>query len=270
MKYQTIAPPPQLAPYVKNFWILEEDTLPTGSAYIHRTMANGYVELVFHYQGPFDELTGDKQLSFSSTAFIHAQSQHYRRFIVQQRFGIFGISLYPFAVPLLFSMPATELSDEMPGLEIVAGTEGAELNEKIMLAHNNRERLALIIQFLESKLLPAYDRLTRIHTAVRYVMNTWPAEPVQQLASRYCLSARQFERRFKELAGFSPKLFSRIIRFQQTLNAYGKKYHSLAEVAYDCGYYDQSHFIQDFRQFSGYHPKQYFYGRTEGIEFREV
>ena len=62
--------------------------------------------------------------------------------------------------------------------------------------------------------------------------------------------------------GFPPKLYSRITRFQAALGEYGSG-KSLTDIAYDCGYYDQSHFINDFREFSGYNPKVYFSGQLK-------
>ncbi|MEO6051422.1 MAG: helix-turn-helix domain-containing protein [Pyrinomonadaceae bacterium] len=90
-----------------------------------------------------------------------------------------------------------------------------------------------------------------------------------ELSNRYFFSHRQFERKFKEFAGFSPKFYARIIRFQAALKQYGSN-KSLTDVDYDCGYYDQSHFIHDFREFSGYNPKVYFSGRAKGSEYLEA
>ncbi len=81
---------------------------------------------------------------------------------------------------------------------------------------------------------------------------------------------RQFERKFKQFSGFSPKLFSRIIRFQSAIKKYDDKKMPLTEIAYECGYYDQSHFIHDFKEFSGYSPMQYFSGKAEGVEYKEL
>ncbi|TXJ23716.1 MAG: AraC family transcriptional regulator [Chitinophagaceae bacterium] len=86
----------------------------------------------------------------------------------------------------------------------------------------------------------------------------------------YYLSTRQFERNFKEFAGFSPKLYSRIIRFQSAIEQYGQTGKSLTEIAYDCGYYDQSHFIHDFKEFSGLHPRHYFGGKAEGTSWKDA
>ena len=92
---------------------------------------------------------------------------------------------------------------------------------------------------------------------------------VQEMAGRAFLSTRQFERNFKQFAGFSPKLYSRIIRFQAAMQQYGNKAMSLTAIAYECGYYDQSHFIHDFKEFSGHHPHHYFSGNAEGTEWRD-
>jgi len=89
------------------------------------------------------------------------------------------------------------------------------------------------------------------------------------LANDYFLSERQFERQFRKFSGFSPKLFSRIVRFQSALTQYGNNEKSLTEIALETGYYDQSHFIHDFKEFSGYHPKQYFSGNSGAIEWRD-
>ena len=85
----------------------------------------------------------------------------------------------------------------------------------------------------------------------------------------WSMSDRSFERRFKELAGFSPKLYSRIARFQAALTHYGSGL-PLTDIAHNCGYYDQSHFINDFKEFSGYSPKVYFGGLAEGSEYLEA
>ncbi|RYF96544.1 MAG: AraC family transcriptional regulator, partial [Chitinophagaceae bacterium] len=62
---------------------------------------------------------------------------------------------------------------------------------------------------------------------------------------------------------------SRILRFQMATRLYGVKEKSLTDIAYGCGYYDQSHFIHEFKQFSGYHPRQYFSGSPEGVAWKE-
>ena len=92
---------------------------------------------------------------------------------------------------------------------------------------------------------------------------------ISAMAREHALSTRQFERKFKEVAGLSPKLYSRIIRFQAATKHKLNGRCDLTEVAYACGYYDQSHFINDFREFSGYTPKEFFWNAAEGTQYMD-
>lgn len=264
MNYYTIAPSPALSPYVRFFWVLESD-----EPYCHRSMADGCVEIIFHYKGSFDEITMPGKVEKSFTAGLHGPSQNYRRFTINESFGIFGAYLYPFAIPHLFSIPTSELSDQMPDLASLFSADGKELEEKIMLAASNRQRVSILSSYLEKKLLKSNFRHPAFFSVISNIIHSKGLMPVDELAKRSFLSTRQFERNFKNFSGFSPKLYSRIIRFQSATQQYGTCFKTLTDIAYDCGYYDQSHFIHDFKQFSGYHPKQYFSGKAEGVEWKE-
>ena len=269
MKYYTIPPSQKLAGFVKCFWVLE-DKRTMHNPYIHRTLADGFAELIFHYKGTFDELTSHGEIERSFTSGVHGQSQKYRRFLIKENFGIFGAYLYPFSIPQFFTLPATELSNQMPGLEILLGEEGKFLEERMMLAQDNLQRVKIISAFLENKLPKNYLNQPDVFSCINDIIQSKGVTDIKTLAGRHFLSLRQFERKFKHFSGFSPKLFSRITRFQSAIKKYDHKKMPLTEIAYECGYYDQSHFIHDFKEFSGYHPMQYFSGRAEGVEYKEV
>ncbi len=264
MNYYTIAPSMVLSPYVRFFWVLESD-----EPYCHRSMADGCVEMVFHYKGRFEEILLSGQTEHSFMAGLHGPSQHYRRFIIDKGFGIFGVYLYPFALPYLFGLPAIELSNEAVDLEILLGTEGRILKEQILFAPGNKQRVAVMSSFLEKKLSNSDAQPSACSFIISDIIHSKKTLAVDELAKKSFLSIRQFERNFKQFSGFPPKLYSRIIRFQWATQQYGVGKKNLTDIAYDCGYYDQSHFIHDFKQFSGYHPRQYFSGKAEGVEWKE-
>ncbi|RYE24131.1 MAG: AraC family transcriptional regulator [Sphingobacteriales bacterium] len=266
--YYTIPPPKHLQKYVRFFWVFEMKHT-NAEPYIYRSMADGCTEIIFHYKGEFIELDtpGNGRQGYS---LIHGQSQQYRRFITNDDFGIFGAYLYPYASPALFNMPAHALTNEMPDLQTLLGAEGVILEEQIMLAKTNQQRAVILSTYIEKWLLKNNVRHMPIHRSVLEVIQKKGMVNIPKLASDYCLSERQFQRKFKELSGFSPKVYSRINRFQHVMAGYGNLQQSLTHLAYDFGYYDQSHFIQDFKQFSGYTPAQYFNGRPEGVEYREA
>jgi|SRR5580765_5306957 len=267
MKYFTIPPPPSLAAYVRCFWVYEGEA-SAESPYVYRGYADGCTELVFHYKGVYDQLIEGAPVS-SFAAGIVAQTRKYSRFVVDRDFGIFGCYLYPYALPKLFRFPASDFTDQMTEFDVILGSEGKELEERILIAPDNAQRVAILTGFLEKRLCEVRYEEPRVFASIGRIIETRGLVNVRDLAREYFLSNRQFERKFKEFAGFSPKTYSRIIRFQAALKEYGSN-KSLTDIAYDCGYYDQSHFINDFKEFSGYNPKVYFSGRAEGSEYLEA
>jgi len=264
MKYYTIKPTEKLADYVRYFWIFE-GSATDNQPYIHRTLANGCPELLFHYQGTFNELINDKfQTSFITG--IHGQTSQHRRFITKKEFGIFGAYLYPHAVSVLFGLPAIELTNQLPDLMSILKKSDKHIEEKILGAKDNEQRLSIITHFLEQK-VKKFER-PEIAFAVKSILNSNGQINIKQLSVNCNLSLRQFERKFKEQTGFNPKLFARIIRFNSTIQK-SNLTNSLTEIAYDFGYYDQSHFIQDFKEFSGYNPKTYFSGKANELLYTE-
>lgn len=271
MKYQTIPPGPKLEMYVRFFWILESGNLQ--SPFVFRTMADNCTELLFHYRGTFREIKTDGGTEESFLSGIHSQSGFYRRFVTDDSFGIFGVYLYPYAATVLLDASPPELTGQMPDIHSALGRSGQMLEEMMLLARNNRERLQIITAFLESRLEQnqnSDDYEHRARTAVRYVIQSKKMLPVSKLAERFCLSERQFTRKFREYSGMSPKLCMRISRFEEVCSRYGQTGQiTLARLAQESGYYDQSHFIRDFKEFSGYEPGEYFSGQAEGTEWRE-
>ncbi|MGN6395721.1 MAG: helix-turn-helix domain-containing protein [Mucilaginibacter sp.] len=265
MKYYTIQPPVALQPYVRCFWVLEHEFAPGEESYIYRSVADGCVEMVFHYQSAFNELVfeGAAQTWLSG---MHFQSQKYRRFETRQSFGIFGAYIYPFAVPMLFNVASDATSNEMLSLDIFLGPEGSELEEKMMLAGCNHKRAEILSEWLQKRLVTIKNKDVTIAAAIKHVIHSAEIRTVEQLASCFNMSERQFNRKFKEYAGFSPKMYMRLTRLNKAIKQQVAS-KPLGQVAYECGYYDQSHFIHEVKEFTGYHPSFYFSGKAEGTEW---
>lgn len=268
MLYQTFAAPPPLAPYIRFFWVYEGNA-SSSEPYIFRGYADCCPELIFHYRSPFDSLSDCGRRESTPAAVLHAQTDAYNRWIVNSDWSIFGCYLYPYAIPALFGIPASEISGLVVDLENLLGAEGKQLEEQVCTARDSSRRIAILTNFFEARLGQVSPRMPLIAYSVDRIMMSSGALSVRQLAKEYGYSERHFERRFKEYAGFNPKLLSRLARFHVALGEYGSA-KSLTDIAQDCGYYDQSHFISDFKKFSGYSPKQYFSGLAEGTEYLDA
>ncbi|MCC5916587.1 MAG: AraC family transcriptional regulator [Cryomorphaceae bacterium] len=260
MEYKTYIPAKQLSGLIRFYWSLE-GVLPPDGTYIHRTLANHCPELIFHYGGTFREIRTNNSICSTFKTGIHGQTDTIRRFTSKNSCGIFGVMLQPYAVPILFGVSGKAIKNELVDLPLLLGQNGVDISERILQAKDNLSRKRILDKYLQTLLRIERKESPIIHT-VHQITRAKGNVNIKNISQQACLSQRQYERRFKELTGFSPKSFSRLVRFKSLVDNYPKRDCSLSEIAYDFGYYDQSHFIQEFKQYSGYNPKAYFDGRA--------
>lgn len=257
--YRVITPPPHLADYVRFFWF-SEGVASIDEPFVHHAFAYPCPEFIFCYTGQFryNVARGHQKVL---TPGVYGQTQTFSKVASTTKFGIFGFYLYPHTFPQLFCIPANELTDQTADIRSVCGKAGEILEEQIMSASNNDDRVKLVCDFLTSRLKNASTAYTPLLSSIKLMSTRNNLAPVKAFAENSFLSLRQFERKFKEFSGFSPKLFLRITRFNSLLNtSFWDK--PLADIGYEHGYYDQSHFIHDFQKFSGHNPKEYFKRET--------
>ncbi len=254
VEYKTILPPPQLAAYVKFFWIFEADNLEDPLS--HVSTASIYPKLTFNYRGSFKEVAGDA--CDLPTSGIQGQTKMHCNLVTKDSsVGVFGVYLQPYAIPFLFSIPADVFSNQVISLPELLGSQGLELEESVMQATSHRERIKIVTGFLVDLAAGVQRQDHDLIGAVNCLSSSRHIIDLKEFASSNFLSQRQFERKFKGLSGFSPKLFSRISRFETAINTCINTASAFTDIAYECGYYDQSHFNRDFKDFTGLHPSAY-------------
>lgn len=128
--------------------------------------------------------------------------------------------------------------------------------EQLGEAASFRNMITVIEQFLLSKSV-YLKRLLPIDSVMQLLVKGGGLIQIEHLASASCLSNRQFERVFKNRIGLSPKFFSRLVLFSRAwLMKENQPDISWLQLAYKCGYYDQMHFIRDFKEFTGENPTE--------------
>lgn len=167
-----------------------------------------------------------------------------------------GVHLYPYALNALFDIPTIEFTNQLPDLHSILKPAEINLSERVFEAGSNNERILIISDFLESKIKTSVK--PEIAYAVKKIIQTNGNITINNLLTEASTSQRQFERNFKEHVGFSAKLFARIIRFNSLISKSDWRGQSLTQIAHHFGYYDQSHFVHEFKEFSGLNPKAYF------------
>jgi AraC-like DNA-binding protein len=160
------------------------------------------------------------------------------------------LNLTPPAARRLLGVPMHELFNSVVALDDVLDT--GTLLEELAEAPGWDARFAR----LDAELSRRLDATPAPHPAVRAayarLVGTHGAVPVGVLAGELGWSRRHLAARFREDVGVSPKALARLLRFERALELLGER--SLADVAYECGYYDQAHFNRDFREFAGATP----------------
>lgn len=256
MIYQTFKPPESLRKFIQFYWIFETDASEV-TPFMHPATAAGCAKLAFHYRGRFEIETPSSDPELLFTAGFQGPTKKSELFIGKENMGIFGVYFSPYALPSLFSVPADELSNQNVEISTLLGKKGEELEDKMVSAKSNNERLKIINAYFERQLTAISSRYNTIIPSVNQIINKNGLVSIKRLAENHSVSQRQFERNFKSTTGFSPKMFSRIVRFESALSMLGKQDVKLTEVALECGYYDQSHFIRDFKEFTGQPPSAY-------------
>ncbi|WP_186774478.1 helix-turn-helix domain-containing protein [Chitinophaga pinensis] len=142
------------------------------------------------------------------------------------------------------------------------------LSEQLLHADSTTERIALLNDFLTEQCLQHQQVNTeKTRYALQLLQEGDTTLSLQQLQQQLHITERSLERLFREQIGLSPKLISRITRFQKTLHALSQPdADSLAAIAYKYDYSDQSHFIREFKTFSGTTPQQFRQQAGIGVE----
>jgi len=166
----------------------------------------------------------------------------------------FTILFEPTGFQALFGLPGTLLVDRHYDAGAVLGSRLLELREMLGDAGSFEERVRIADEFFRAMSVPAL-KWRELNPIIEDMIRKNGCIRVQDLARHAGLSVRQFERRFAAVVGISPKVYSRILRFEATLYRKSVTGHTWTMVAHELGYHDQMHMIHDFESLSGKHPK---------------
>ena len=259
MRFKRYAPVPELADLVRTFWILEYKA-ETEDSMDYALFANGFPSLVFQYQGSTFK-TKAEDGTYHTAPWSHYQGQTVNPLVMKSSgpFAIVGAYLYPRATQELFDLSAVQVTNATLDVQSLWGSQGDELEERIVQACSAQQRIKLLSDFLLTRLRRNWQLNSVIPEIVRKIFESRGGISIKGLADYSGYSLRQLERSFKSYTGLSPKHFARIARFHSSIDKYkSQRYTSLSALAYDSGYSDQAHFIRDFTEFSGISPRTYF------------
>jgi AraC-like DNA-binding protein len=244
MHYQEIKPPAALQHLVRFFWVLEYNGASEFPVQ-YKLLAEGFPGLVFFFKNQYGAING--------------QTTEHRTFSMTGNFKMMGAYLYPYALPLLFKIPSGEFTHQHIPFNELHKAEFRDLQEKILESVTDAQGIHILSEYLYNKSIRATGMNDKFHQCILHVIKQYGNVEVDQLARHAGISNRQLERKFGAFVGLSPKVFSRLMRFHTSLRFIkSDTIRSLTDIAYAAGYFDQSHFIREFKMFAGLSPGEYF------------
>ena len=169
----------------------------------------------------------------------------------------FVVAFLPHGFADLFRFDASAVTDLLPDFACLFKSEEEFLYREMENAVDFESKVSVANAFFLSR-LPAIDNSQQMVDAVNNIVETNGLIDVEQLASEVNMSWKTLERHFRTRVGVSPKMYARFKRFHYALKVLNDPANkSWLEIAHECGYYDQAHFIKEFRSFTNRNPSSF-------------
>ncbi|HEY9048895.1 MAG TPA: helix-turn-helix domain-containing protein [Ohtaekwangia sp.] len=251
MKFQSYIPCDMLKPYIRELIIQEKDAED-----IYKVLPGTGLVIGFQYKGKMSYLNNGEEVALSRSG-ITGILDKFRIFKNTADIGTVLVIFKEGGAAPFFREPLHELFRESLSLDhFMYRSELLALEERLCEARNDRARIQVVEQFLITKMVPAQtDNL--VLTALTLIYKNKGNIRIQELAKQLHTSQGPLEKKFRKVIGTSPKKFASIVRFKNALQQY-TQHTSLTALGYEAGFYDQAHFIKEFKNFTGDTPEKFF------------
>jgi AraC-like DNA-binding protein len=248
----------RLRPFVKLVWSMEDDGNNSNIQPI-RILPDTCVELVIHFSDPYKTRFSNNTSSVQPRSFIVSQMKSFMEIEPTGKTGFIAARFTATGAYRFFSKSLKSISNMEIALNYVWKAFAPELENKISKAKDMNERSRILQSFLYAILCKTQvEAAPVVECCLKEIQLAKGLISVEDLSYKTGVSNRQLLRQFDHFVGLSPKEFARITKFLHSLNTLAKRpADSLTSIAYQSGYYDQAHFIRDFKEYSGLTPGEY-------------
>lgn len=259
-----VMPRPELRPYVESFWVFESPTgLPAGES----TMAapNGRPKLTFAYGNSFVSIANGKALIRPEQRlnFVGNRDSSILLQSDSRQIGCIGVEFFPHGAFPIFGISMGQTRNYRGDADAVLGKWARDVEAVLQDVQGVKLRVA----FLQDQLVQLLRKsrsgnLSRNNDLVAYCVHALKSSagriPIRELEQRTGYSRRYLDLLFKQQVGLAPKVLAGIFRFQRFYRkwAQGQSFDLIKDDLYEY-YYDQSHFIKEFRKMTGHAPREY-------------
>lgn len=256
---------PILKQLIKYFWVITSDNEVNIS---HKLLPVNNIDIIINFSSQIKYTLSNKtQINTKGLHFNGIRKQYYT---INQigKLNVLGISFFPEGLYPFLKIPLSEFTNRTIELDLLINRFTSRIEEKISISNVYAEKFDIIenelIQLIDFELIKTKD-ISRLFNT--FYWNTNKLD-INYFCVQYGINQRKLERVFNKYIGISPKAFQKINRFQGILNHILKReYVDLTSLAYEYGYYDQMHFIKDFKSYAGCSPSQFI---NKGESVKEI
>jgi AraC-like DNA-binding protein len=245
--------PSRLAGLVESFWYFEGKTTFARE----RNFPNGIYELIVHFGDPYRVVEGKWTGRCSTACFGGLYSGPWVVEAPESAPPVLGIRLHPVGAYALLSSPLCELSGLTVDLQDLAGRAAQELIERCHGAVSGEERLRQAVDWVMERVARSGRADPGIAWIAGEIERRQGAVSIAGLRERAGFSKTRLAETFRAQIGVTPKQYARIHRFRRALALVSAGKEALAEIALTAGYYDQPHLSAEFRELSGFSPREF-------------
>lgn len=260
MIFEQHRPADPLGQFVEHLWFYEGyDPGHTRE----KVLPDGAIELIIDMEESPKRLyaseDSQKAMEFKG-AWISGEHQEYIVIEASPESSMAGIRFRPGGAWPFFEFPISELTNHVVQLDLIWGREIGRLRELLLEAKSVDRKFKIMESFLLGLARGRLEPDLAIAFAVEQITRRPQHLVIGDLIEEVGYSHRYFLSRFKKQVGVTPKFLTRVFKFQhalKTLDGLPRGDINWAALSFDWGYYDQAHFINDFRRFSGLRPTDY-------------
>ena len=243
--YYEFLPDLKLQPFIYCYWELKT-TKTLKDQFNYKVVADGCIDIFFKLNNPQDN-------------FVMGFCKKYTEFPLDNTFNYIGVRFLPTMFPQLFKVKAAELSNRFENLNVVVPHTAKFIADSFSISQDTNEIKHLFDNYFTEVISKTnFDYDNRLYEAVNIILKNFGVLNVETDLDTG-ISPRQLRRLFEYYIGDTAKTFSKVVRFQNILRAKPSS-QSLRQnkLFFDVGYYDQAHFVKEFKNFYGVTPSKAF------------